>query len=534
MKFRNVRLTVSRKLFLITALLLTVILACMMLFQTFFFPSYYKYKNISQFEKGLGHFSGKVEERLKNPSLSLEEVQALFPEFEQTYQADVVLLDLREGVKIILNPWEQQETHQFTLHRQDDDRMIIQSVPLANGNQRNALSLAQNWVSRPEDFNKVLQDRKRTVYETRLPGLDFDQIIGASPVVIGDQVHFVLMAARSLQPVGDAASAIRDMYVYFILLAAGLVVLASFVYSRMISKPLLQLNRTATRMAKLDFSARSDLSRRDEIGNLAHTLNFLSANLRTTLDDLQEANEKLKEDIEREKELERLRKDFVAGVSHELKTPISLIRGYAEGLQDNVAKDRRDPYTNVIIEETRRMSALVQDMLDLSQLESGRFSLNWQPIPMIDFLQEILRKYSALYQDRPITFQWELPESLPAVNGDPARLEQVMANLISNAVRHTVEGGVITIGVEVMGGEGQANTVRVEVYNEGEPIPEEELPLIWEKFYRTDKSGSRDFGGTGLGLSIVKNILIRHGSAYGVENRSEGVAFHFTLPAAPE
>ena len=240
------------------------------------------------------------------------------------------------------------------------------------------------------------------------------------------------------------------------------------------------------------------------------------------------SNDKLKADIEREKQLERMRRDFIAGVSHELKTPLSLISGYAEGLKDNIGNDaKRVHYAEVILEEAQRMSAIVADMLDLSYLESGRYALDWDVFDLHPLLREAAERAEALGERKKVRVNVAFPEtageSLP-VRGDIKRIGQVLTNLLSNAVRHSVECGTVRLGVSVSEDEAE-----ISIHNEGEPIPEEELSRIWVQFYRTDKSRSRESGGSGIGLAIVRQILVLHGSRYGVRNEAGGVTFSFTL-----
>jgi len=336
-----------------------------------------------------------------------------------------------------------------------------------------------------------------------------------------------LIALATLQPVGDAVQVMSRFYMYFYALAAIPILLFAYFLSRTITLPLMQLNKVAKRLAKLDFTAFVRMNRKDEIGQLAGTMNSLARNLQQTLAELQEANMKLLDDIEKEKQLERMRRQFVASVSHELKTPVSLIQGYAEALQDNVANGlKRDKYTAVIIEESERMAHLVADLLDLSQLESGRFALHWSTVPLHETVYSVLTKMAPLLLEksiRPLLIGLDAEELW--VRSDRLRLEQVLINLVGNAIRHTPVQGRLEIQVTT----GQSS-VRVELKNEGMPIPEEDLPYIWDTFYRADRSGSRELGGTGIGLSIVKAILQRHESEYGVFNEVDGVTFYLTLP----
>ena len=320
-------------------------------------------------------------------------------------------------------------------------------------------------------------------------------------------------------------SVIKDLYLYFSIFALVLILLLAFVFSNMVSKPLIRMNATAMKMAELDFSVRCEEKKNDEIGSLAHNLNFLSENLHRALNELTIANSQLTEDIEKERQLEKMRKEFVAGVSHELKTPISLIMGYVEGLKENLVEGAdKDRYIGVISDETQKMGNLVNDMLDLSQLESGKFKMNMEEFNMKELIEYILRKFETLFAEKQLKVKLQIPEENILVTGDEFRIEQVINNFLNNAIRHTPRHGIVRLNVLNF-----YSAVRVEVENEGASIDEADLENIWQKFYKAEKSRNREAGGTGLGLAIVGSILQLHGAGYGVENTETGVRFFFEL-----
>jgi two-component system sensor histidine kinase VanS len=282
-------------------------------------------------------------------------------------------------------------------------------------------------------------------------------------------------------------------------------------------------------MSKHDFSVRYVSKSDDEIGNLGKTLNFLSDNLNSTLYQLNSANAQLKQDIEKDKQLEKLRREFVAGVSHELKTPISLIYGYAEGLRDGIPRGvKKAEYLDVILQETEHMSKLVTDMLDLSQLESGKFTWTSTPFAIDRLIRSTADKLSVQMTEEQISCKLMLPANSVIVEGDSMRIEQVLKNLLSNAIRHTSPNGRIEISLSQS--KDLSEPITVSIFNEGDPIPEEAIAHIWDTFYKVDSSRNRESGGTGIGLSIVKNILSYHGNRFGVSNENGGVRFYFTLP----
>jgi signal transduction histidine kinase len=378
------------------------------------------------------------------------------------------------------------------------------------------------WVQVPGSIENLNSQNKTILVRTKGIQEVEKKLISITPNKENGEIIF---AISSLQNVSEASSVIRQFYIYFFVGAAIIVTALSLVYSKMIAKPLVKINRSATKMANLDFSEKCRVNSNDEIGNVAASLNFLSENLDNALTNLRTANAKLEEDIEKERDLERMRKEFVASVSHELKTPITLIDGYAVGLKDEVFEGKeKDFYLDVIIDEARKMGHLVTDMLDLSQLESGNFKLTLIELNLKELVVYTIKKYEALIAEKSVKIETSLIDNI-RINADWERMEQVLTNFITNAIRHVDENGTIKVNMIDKG-----EHISVEVENTGSHMPEDEMERIWDKFYKLDKSRNRKFGGTGIGLSIVKNILTLHGYEYGVSNTVGGVKFYFSVP----
>ena len=242
---------------------------------------------------------------------------------------------------------------------------------------------------------------------------------------------------------------------------------------------------------------------------------------------LKEANFQLQEDIRRKEEIDEMRKAFIANVSHELKTPIALIQGYAEGLNDGLCEDpeSRKYYLDVIIDESNRMNSLVKQLLTLSKLESGAPDLDLETFDLAQEAAGIAGSMKVMAEERgaSVSFRAEGPAddagrreqiSGPVlVTGDEFKIEEVLSNYLSNAVHHVDQGGRIQVTVRDNG-----STVRTHVFNTGSRIPEEDIGHIWDKFYKVDKAHTRTYGGTGIGLSIVKAVMEAHSMGYGVRN----------------
>ncbi|GGG01797.1 sensor histidine kinase [Paenibacillus aceti] len=324
-----------------------------------------------------------------------------------------------------------------------------------------------------------------------------------------------LFAMTSLQPVNEAAGMIKEYYVYIIIATLFLVMLASFYYSRKIARPLLRINRTTRQMAGLDFSEKIPITTRDEIGDLSRNINELSDRLHTHI-------LRLEQDIEKEKQLEHTRKEFISGVSHELKTPLSVIQSCLAILQDGVASHKRDYYFKAMEDEVHRMDLLIADMLELAKYESGTYTLDKDSFYIDDVIERICAKLTVEIKAKRLQLETTLKPVEVVAN--ERRIEQVIVNFLSNAIRYTPEQESILVTLQ----ESQ-DTVKICIENKGTHIPDEQLEKIWDRFYRGEPSRQRSTGGTGLGLAISSKILEMHGVPYGATNTPDGVMFYFYL-----
>lgn len=333
----------------------------------------------------------------------------------------------------------------------------------------------------------------------------------------------LLFLVTSLQEIKETNSALRLFYAY---LGAGgfiLILLLSVLYSRLVTRPLLMLNKQAHKMKELDFTGEKPLPRKDELGNLSGTLFELSGKLNITLDELNKANVQLKKEIIQNKQMEQLQKDFFANASHELKTPISIVRGFAEGIRDGISVGRQEHYVEVILEESAKMEQLVQDMLDLLRLESSAVKLYKSPVLLSELTQDMLEKLTYQMDEKELSAHLVYKQETE-INVDPVKIEQVLLNLMTNAIRHAEKGS--TIEIHILGTE---QTCLYSIYNKGDQIPDDYLKRIWERFFRVEASRDRKSGGTGLGLAIVKRILELHECEYNVRNVEDGVIFELTF-----
>ena len=310
--------------------------------------------------------------------------------------------------------------------------------------------------------------------------------------------------------------------IIWLIFVAALICAIDLWMARFISKPVSELNDAARSMANLDFSGPCEVTGHDEFGELSHSLNVMAENLQKAFGELENVNKKLEQDVEQKKGLLAERKELVDNLSHEMKTPLGVIRAYAEGLQDETDEVKRRNYYEVIITETERMSSLITALLDLSALENGAAGLHPERFDFVEFLETVAGRLLMDIPAADFELQYELPEQPVYVHTDKSRMEQVLNNLIVNAKRNVRSGGVLKLLLKERNG-----MLDFSVYNQGQHIPQENLSKIWTKFYR-DKNTK--YSGSGLGLAIVAQILSMQHLAYGAANQQNGVAFYFSIP----
>lgn len=530
--FRN---SIAFRLFMVTFVVIMLFVSLLLALLSSGFSTFYEQRQTSEVAKALKAVGERYRYENNDDGPGMP---SYLTQFESDYYAKVAVLEVNRGVVQAMLTGGSSPGQQIMLRGglngvqlPSDTEMFLVPTPPLQSELEGIMLAAKDWSSDDEALRGVIGQGETVIYRTQNSTTEEgssikNQLIAVTPVTgDGGDSGVVLLALSSLQPVTNASSVFNGLSVYVFGAAFIFVLILSFVYALIITKPLVSLNALAGRLANLDFRDRVRWKRKDEIGELARSFDFLAENLQRTLGELQSANEKLREDIEREKRLEKMRRDFIAGVSHELKTPLSLIGGYAEGLKDNIASVKREKYADVILEETRRMSVIVGDMLDLSHLESGQYRLKLEQISVEDLIKEAAERARAISEDKNVKIMMSTKGDgeITAI-ADWFRIGQVLTNLVSNAVRHTSDGGVLEIAAVK-----REEEWHLSVYNEGLPIPEEEIPRIWGQFYRTDKARSRESGGTGIGLAIVRQILELHGSRYEVYNGHNGVTFSFTL-----
>ena len=339
---------------------------------------------------------------------------------------------------------------------------------------------------------------------------------------------YLFMIRSALEGIRDSV-AISNQFLTYVGVAAIVVSALLVVWlTNRITKPILELADISERMKHLDFNAKYIGNDKTEIAVLGRNINEMSEALQATISELKTANNELQKDIEKKEQIDEMRKEFLSNVSHELKTPIALIQGYAEGLKEGISDDAesRDFYCDVIMDEASKMNTMVKRLLTLNQLEFGNELVNMERFDIVALITNYIASADILIKQKDISVRMEDYGEV-YVWGDEFRVEEVFMNYFTNAMNYVQGDRIIDIKIRE-----EQQRVRISVFNTGSPIPEDSVAHIWEKFYKVDKARTREYGGSGIGLSIVKIIMESMNQGYGVVNYDNGVEFWFTLDTA--
>lgn len=574
------RRSVVFKLFMVTSVMILIVFSLVMVAEGLFFERFYRTSKIHGLERNMNQFALQLKETeagerqtarllgqfMNENDASISMLNERFahlhinPYFLEMQVDDkmitiplpmegMTLEDIPQGIKVgdmlvvdgifmdeedtIMQPVVLQQTDSETEEGLVRVRGKVTDLMLPEKRSYNPLyqdalidDALLDWMQEAEQDHTRLQKGSpvQMSWTDKWSGVDY--VVLVRSLAEEGQEDRYLFVMTSMQPVGEAVGTLKQYFIYIAPMIVVLVMVLSLIYSRMVSRPLVQLNRSAARLAKLDFSAQAEIRSKDEFGELSRSMITLSQNLDEALKELTRANARLQEDVEEKLRSEQLRKELIANISHELKTPLGIVKGFAEGLQDGVADDKRERYLTFIVNETDRMNALIMDMLELSKFEVKAIRLQPRSFSLTDLIQQAADSFTRQLEDKRLQLSIHQGQDEEAiVQADSRRIEQVILNLLSNAIRHAEENSVVTIRLLQMS-PGKVTTI---IENAGKPISKADMGRIWDQFYRAERSRDRKSGGTGLGLAIVKHILVLHESDYGVMNTDRGVAFYFTL-----
>lgn len=335
------------------------------------------------------------------------------------------------------------------------------------------------------------------------------------------------MMRSPLESIRESAALANQFLIYLGLTGIILGGVLVWLFARRITRPIMELATLSEKMAGLDFDEKYTSGGSNEIGILGENFNKMSLQLEQTISELKTANNQLQQDIEQKEKIENMRNEFLGNVSHELKTPLALIQGYAEGLKEGVNDDpeSREFYCDVIMDEAGKMNRMVKNLLTLNQLEFGSDEVEFERFDVTGLVKGVISSCEILIQQAEATVSFIGDETV-YVWADEFKTEQVVRNYLTNAIHHVENERRIEVRVI-----RREDKVRVTVFNSGKPIPEEDVPKLWDKFYKVDKAHTREYGGNGIGLSIVKAIMESFHQNYGVNNFDNGVEFWFELDA---
>jgi two-component system, OmpR family, sensor histidine kinase VanS len=338
--------------------------------------------------------------------------------------------------------------------------------------------------------------------------------------------HRLIVLSAPIAQIKEAAQAASEFLLIASIITLFLGSIAVYFSAKKISSPIIKINSVAKSLSQFNFKEKINIKTYDELQELGESINFLSSELETKITDLNSLNKKLVAEIEKEREIEKMRRVFISNISHELKTPIAVIGGYAEALYDNIltSEENRIFYSSTIIKESAKMSKIVNELLLISKLESSSYSLKMDFFDLSSSTENVLKKFFLHIDKKEINIIKNYSMSFSAY-GNNEQVESCIENFLTNALSYVNYNGDIAISIFL-----QNNSVFFEIYNSGEQIPTDKTSDIWLAFYRADESRSKDLGGTGLGLSIVKSIIDKHNGGYGCENCAKGVKFWFSLP----
>ena len=482
--------SISNKLTFIIILLVTALLLGSMLFMSYSFETYYTRTKKTALAENLENF------RDKEVSVN-ETLIASINDFETSNNTRLFIFG-------------QNGTLQYMAYGGNKiDGDYIEIINRFFGDLVRDVSLVEELLE-----NEAIISRE---YERQDGSIRY--FLTASSINLHDADSFAI-SISSMVPINESARTIKNFFVYVFIGGFIVVVILAFLISHTVTKPIRKLTLSSKELAKLNFDTQIDKTQKDEIGELAESLSTLSLNLKTALSELNEKNRLLEEDVLKSQKLENQRKEFIRDISHELKTPITLIQGYTEGLIDGISEENKEEYLSIILDESKNMEKLVKDMIELSYTESDEFNLNRTEFNLSKALVNCATPFLD-YHNEKISFNFNISDQY-LVTADLNKLSTAIRNIIKNAINYTDLQEEAEVNISLT---EENQDLVMKISNSPAHIDEEELENIWVQFYKKDKSRQRKDGSSGLGLSIIRNILEKHELTYSLMNEGNGVSF---------
>ncbi len=510
--------SIRMKLILTMIFILGLIMISFWVLNYAFLPGYYQNKKVSMLQDSYAQVNRIVEkdkdylekdaELSSNSTLSLEKL-------EEDRSSSIYVFQLTNFLSKIYYSFDYPNESVIS---EEQSRIIKEMtreyVP--------GIQVDGHSQDRPKDKELIQKGNHFSVYKV------MDDRIGSNYIELFGQLDsgdFVYLRTN-FQSMTENVKIFNHFMGYIAIGALVIMMVLMILVGNSFTKPILQIADIAKRMADLDFEVKYPVKTGDEIGVLGNSINVLAETLESTISELKSANNELQKDIQDKIQIDEMRKEFLSNVSHELKTPIALIQGYAEGLQDNISEDQesRDFYCEVIIDEANKMNKMVKKLLTLNQIEFGKEQVNFERFDIVEVVKSVIQSASLLAEQKEAEIK--LLEEYEAIYvwADEYMIEEVITNYISNAIHHVDGEKRIEVSMQQRG-----DVLRVSVFNTGLPIPEEDIDKIWIKFYKVDKARTRAYGGSGIGLSIVKAVMDSMNQQCGAINHADGVEFWFEL-----
>lgn len=485
---------IGRELTMITSCIMagTVIICC--LINALFLDDFYRYRK----KQDLMNMYNRISLAAQNETLDSEEFIDSLEKVTLRANEEVIVVDMDSNT--IIYSGKNAKKMRDTLW----DQIFIGEGPGA----------ADQIIEQNDHYQISVSLDKRSDTE-------YIEMWGSLP---SDYIFLIRSPMESIQESARAANIFLTVTGLIVLFSSGLVI---YFTTKKVTQPILDIAQISDRVRRLDFDVKYEGNDKNEIGLLGNNINKMSESLEKTISELKCANIELQRDIEKKERFEEMRSEFVSNVSHELKTPIAIIQGYAEGLMEGISddKDSRDYYCGVIYDETIKMNRMVKQLLTLNELEMGAGEIKMERFDIMQMVRNRMQTTEIISSDDKIEFNLIGPESA-MVWSDEFKVEEVFTNYFSNAINHCT--GERRIDVRVTKAD---NTVRISIFNTGDNIPEDSIEKVFDKFYKVDKARTREYGGSGIGLSIVKAIQESMGQQYGVVNEKDGVTFWFEVEA---
>lgn len=511
--------SIRTKLFIGVTGLVLFFVSFSLILNSYFLKPYYLYQKKQMLIKNIKYIDSIYNNNHENISLEIEKI-------ERNYGAHIIIAN---DTTVVYD--SSQRKFEFSSNIKINNLQLpkINIMPPSK-EEFNNFDFPKDIKAQPFEISKIqmfskedFTTKKYIINTDKDKRLNTSFLYSCSLLNNGDKILLTI----PLSEITESSNIANQFLLFTAVLTIIIGIILTLIYSKKFTEPILNLNKIAQNMSKLNFKEKCIIKSKDEIGKLGENINSLSQQLDKAISELKEKNKQLSLDIEKERSIDEMRKEFIANVSHELKTPISLIQGYAEGLKINIVEDEESKsfYCDVIVNESEKMNKLVKNLLNLSLIDSNYCSLDKISFDILEFANKITTTFIPKFNEKNITFRLENNTTTLAY-ADALMVEQILVNYINNALNHVDDKKEITILIKE-----SMNIIKVSVINSGKAIPDEEQNKIWQSFYKIDKARTRAYGGTGLGLSIVAGIQKLHGNNYGVNNTGSGVEFWFEINA---